>query len=591
MKESSRLLVLTGHPDLWPKTENEEKNALYLGPWCFSRNQFRKFFEQDDFKMASSPYKDWKDVELHWTYISKLHDRIIKALSKYLNDFCGLQESEKFWRIRVSYWLVHWLCSYYDRYLNIKSIKKEGPLTVSIVMTDRKVDFRPKSCEDAIEKLIEHEYNLIIYSELLNFLKPPSIVLKKESVELFRVFRKQKQTLKSKIHFFLNYQFFLVFFGLFFGECKGVSFFYKIRLSLKSFSIQRFWSVILRKIKIRKKEFNSINTHRRINFSDYFVSNNEFENCVSENIIKHIPELVFTKEPSFAEEGIWIGFDIYNSKKADLISRYTSGKNGKWYSVQHGGGYEQYLVFPHEKIEYESSDGFISWGWASKNSSKLTFLPSPHLVNLRKMNVDYRQKKQILYISTEHFAYFLRLHSTLRPELQFSYLKEQANFIANLSEEVSKDFVFRASIQFGWNNLEYLKREDSLPKTISSINEDIFSRILKARLVVVDHLATSYMESFALNIPTILYFKEEMFGYSAKFKPYLMSLKEVGIYHEDSFSAVRFLNENYHKIEDWWASEEVQNRIQDFLSEYGRVNENWFVAWKSFSDQLLHPAF
>lgn len=25
MKESSRLLILTGHPDLWPKTENEEK--------------------------------------------------------------------------------------------------------------------------------------------------------------------------------------------------------------------------------------------------------------------------------------------------------------------------------------------------------------------------------------------------------------------------------------------------------------------------------------------------------------------------------------------------------------------------------------
>ncbi|MBE8363210.1 LIC12162 family transferase [Leptospira borgpetersenii] len=587
MKDTPRLLVLTGHSEFWPKIKEEEEHALYLGPWCFSRNQFRKFFEQDDFEMAPSPYKDWKDVELHWTYISKLHDRLIVSLSKYLNDLCDLQESEKFWKLRSSYWLVHWLCSYYDRYLTIKNLNAEYPLVATVV--NYSGGLKIKSCEDALERLKEHEYNLILYSELLNFLKFPSIVLKRESIELFRVF--QKQTLKSKIHFFLNYQFFLVFFGLFFGECKGLSFFDKIRLSLKSFSIQRFWSVIFRKIKIRKKEFNSINTHKEINFSDYFVSNNEFENCISENIIKHIPESVFTKEPSSAEEGIWIGFDIYNSKKADLISRYTSGKNGKWYSVQHGGGYDQYLVFPHEKMEYEVSDGFVSWGWASKNSSKLTFLPSPHLVNLRKMNVDSRQKKQILYISTEHFAYFLRLHSTLRPELQFSYLREQANFIANLSEEVSKDFVFRASIQFGWNNLEYLKREDRLPKTISSINEDIFSRILKARLVVVDHLATSYMESFALNIPTILYFKEEMFGYSAKFKPYLMSLKEVGIYHEDSFSAVRFLNENYHKIEDWWASEKVQNRIQDFLSEYGRVNENWFVAWKSFSDQLLHPTF
>ncbi|MDI7174384.1 LIC12162 family transferase [Leptospira santarosai] len=576
MKENSRLLVLTGHPELWPKTEDEEKSALYLGPWCFTRNRYRKFFEQSNFEMLPSSYKDWGDIKVHWSYISKLHDRVIESLSKYLNDFCGLQESEKFWKIRVSYWLVHWLCCYYDRYLSIKSIKKEGPLTVSIVITDRKVDFRPQNCEDAIEKLIEHEYNLIIYSELLEYLKLPQIFLKNEKLNFVFAKRKQKQNLKTIIHYFLHYQFFLMFFNVFFGECKGFSWFSKLRLSFTSFSIKRLFVFIRERLRKRKITFNTI---KEYSFPQYFLAENEFEACLSENILNHIPIQIFTNQPSFPMGGFWIGFDVHNSKKADLISKYASGKNGKWCSVQHGGGYDQYLVFPHEKIEYESSDGFISWGWSNKSSNKIMPLPSPYFVNLLKNYKDNnKQKNEILYISTEHFAYYVRFHSTLRSDSQLSYLKEQANFISHVSSELKSNLIFRTSILFGWNNIEFLQANAFLPKI--SQDESLISRMRNAKVVVIDHLATSYIECIALNIPTILYFKEDFFGYSDKLKPYLMNLKDAGIYHESSDFAVRFLNENYNQIENWWNSSKVQAARQNFLAEYGKIDKNWFSHWK-----------
>ncbi|WP_017850668.1 LIC12162 family transferase [Leptospira interrogans] len=583
MKENSCLLVLTGHPDLWPKTEDEEKNALYLGPWCFTRNQYRKFFEQSDFEILPSPYKDWEDIKIHWNYISKLHDRIIKSLSKYLNDFCGLQESEKFWKIRVSYWLVHWLCCYYDRYLSIKSIKKENPLTVSIA-TDCKADFRPKSCEDAIKQLVEHEYNLIIYSELLKYLKLPQIFLKNEKLNFVFATSKQKQNLKTIIYYLLHYQFFLMFFNVFFGECKGFSWFSKLRLSFTSFSIKRLFVFIWKRLRKRKITFNTI---KEYNFSQYFLTENEFETCISENILNHIPIQIFTNEPSFPMKGVWIGFDVHNSKKADLISRYTSGKNGKWYSVQHGGGYDQYSIFPHGKIEYESSDGFISWGWSNKSSNKIISLPSPYFVNLLKNYKDNnKQKNEILYVSTEHFAYYIRFHSTLRPDSQLSYLKEQANFISHVSSELKSNLIFRTSILFGWNNIEFLQDNAFLPKISQNENESLISRMKNAKVVIIDHLATSYIECIAMNIPTILYFKKDFFGYSDKFKPYLMSLKDAGIYHEDSDFAVRFLNENYHQIENWWNSSKVQTARQNFLAEYGKIDKNWFSHWKQLRNIL-----
>ncbi|EMO59012.1 hypothetical protein LEP1GSC161_2938 [Leptospira santarosai str. CBC1416] len=117
-----------------------------------------------------------------------------------------------------------------------------------------------------------------------------------------------------------------------------------------------------------------------------------------------------------------------------------------------------------------------------------------------------------------------------------------------------------------------------LPKI--SQDESLISRMRNAKVVVIDHLATSYIECIALNIPTILYFKEDFFGYSDKFKPYLMSLKDAGIYHESSDFAVRFLNENYNQIENWWNSSKVQAARQNFLAEYGKIDKNWFSHWK-----------
>lgn len=122
-----RELVLTGYKCFWPENE---KDALFLGPWCFAGNHKYKFVDQKKFNLARSPWETPDDILKASLYIDSLIDRIIPPLSKIMNNFNSVKYGEQFWEKYTIVWLTHWLGHCYDRYVRLKflqnSLIREG---------------------------------------------------------------------------------------------------------------------------------------------------------------------------------------------------------------------------------------------------------------------------------------------------------------------------------------------------------------------------------------------------------------------------------------------------------------------------------
>jgi putative transferase (TIGR04331 family) len=103
---------------------------------------------------------------------------------------------------------------------------------------------------------------------------------------------------------------------------------------------------------------------------------------------------------------------------------------------------------------------------------------------------------------------------------------------------------------------------------------------------VIDHNATSYLQSLAMNAPTIIFWNPEHFEVMDKVKPDFKMLEDVGIYHKTPESAANFLNNHYDDIPKWWKSKEVQEARRKFCYKYARTSKFYLWEWVKFARSL-----
>ena len=165
-------LVLTGISEFWPSLENE-KDALYLGPWCFGGNHKDFLRDQESHKIASSPWKNWDEVAKAQKYIDALIERIVPSLGDDMNRIYGLKHGMAYWRLIFTFWLLHWLAHLYDRYLCLSSCFQRARI--------EQKSYHIKIAEPQFEEILgqwdfmrmqsTHEYNLELFSDILRIMQ------------------------------------------------------------------------------------------------------------------------------------------------------------------------------------------------------------------------------------------------------------------------------------------------------------------------------------------------------------------------------------------------------------------------------------
>lgn len=238
--------------------------------------------------------------------------------------------------------------------------------------------------------------------------------------------------------------------------------------------------------------------------------------------------------------------------------------------------YNEHNYFEHPWVgslireEAALSDIFVSLGWEDRNI--------PNLIrgaSLREFEPEERPPKRhkICYISG--IPLVKRPHYTAaygeNAENAPKYIEFVRSFFEKLSEETKGELLFRGyprSSAADW--LYYDLRQALAPclervKKFDDTSPSSRPLMLRSNLVVIDYIATSWLESVIMNIPTIFFWNKETYYLNGAYSDFFEPLVSAGICQTDPVEAARLVEAVKDDPEKWWTRETVQRAKDDFL--------------------------
>ena len=92
------------------------------------------------------------------------------------------------------------------------------------------------------------------------------------------------------------------------------------------------------------------------------------------------------------------------------------------------------------------------------------------------------------------------------------------------------------------------------------------------RLIISTYNCSTYQETLAANIPTVIFY-DPLYWESADWvKKDLELLKEFGIFHDSAISAANHINKIWNNVESWWNEKELQNVRKIWCRKYAYKN-------------------
>lgn len=599
-------LVLTGADFLLPE---DGEHVHYLAPWCFFNNSKFHLWNAKMEQTISSPYQSTDGLIAKISDVMELLPRVFLSLHPFMNRATEQNRSQHYWQALMYSWTLEFVCILYDRYMRLKTAERilanEQSIDVDILVCPAK---RPQDYLDFHGKIVNHEFNLSLISQMVSYLRPknwrcvehptfshqnynefvynargrhemPVADLRTKAIRP-SVWIKVMMTMVKKIVKSIDpcpeIQF-----GHITGAEQGVLQRLKWKISRWPLHFGRFQE----KIELHLCMPQSAELK--------FEVNNEFEEFVRRHFTEYIPAGYFSypKNPLTKRAKFYIGNEVADFPQGTRIAEIKD-QGAFWVSPQHGGSYGFFKGMPMGAIEYQFADLFLSWGWNHRHEykpSRIFPLPSPYLSELKRKIKPLQAVEKIVYVTTSAPAYTYRYDTSALPENRVRYLKNMASFFSKIEPEL-KEKIWIKTHPHDWlqNELEYFTQIHRQDRIISNCSlSDVYA---ETRLIINDNLITSFLESLALNIPTILVIDEIINPVVDEAKEYFEELRRVGIYHTDMDEALRFIAQTTKNIEAWWSLEQTQKARAAFCDVFARTDENWKTIWIQFlKNQLVSP--
>ncbi|MCM8526746.1 MAG: LIC12162 family protein [Lentisphaeraceae bacterium] len=558
-------LVTTGLQETRPENIKE---AVFLGPWCL---------------MPEDQVADLSIEKNHWTiekaqkafvYISNLTDKVFESLSDKLNDYYSQKFSNRFWQIALGKHVQTILDILYDHYLSLKQVDSSGIKYYVYADLSEKLSFN--RTENLVSNVNSHILHYFFYSEILKNVQFKNIQVREKNIKSVSSLDSDILIKKEKlIHKLLSFS------RVKLGYIPGVR--------LKDRLIILFKSNCLFSLKTMTRNWGEISPKNtkalQANSNLGIKVDNEFESIVNSILLRLLPDKILKRIPRnlFSERvKLWIGNDpVSGDDHACKVARVVEN-GGRWISAQHGGCYGHNKIFREAKLEYDYSDGFISWGWKEHqhfSAENITVKPSPYISQIAK----HKGGTRILLISNATPRYFFKLSNLIAGD-RADYYKDQITFVNKLQNSIKEKIEYRPyRTDFGAGTTCSVSR--ILNKSI--FNGNLMDGIQNSKLVILDHLSTSLLETLSIDTPTLVFYDTEHFPVLESVEEDFNALKKVGILYHCPIKAAEFLNKNYNSISDWWNKEHVQKARKEFVMKYALASKEWRNDWSLFiKDEL-----
>lgn len=339
--------------------------------------------------------------------------------------------------------------------------------------------------------------------------------------------------------------------------------------------------------------------HARESIGDFSASN-DFERIVLKTLVMNLSPLFLEKFAEAREQvlrsapaipSVIVSSTGWGEREVfQILAGEAAERGSRLVAVQHGGGYGIYRSRVLEKHEILVSDRFLAWGWG-RNASQLN-APSPQLSPLLRTadaKSNNAHKRRILLVTANARQYLYRFQPTPLGDQSNDYFAWQQRFIGSLSQGVQSELCVRLyRHDHGRCVRERLAAE--FPRIGWDEEESISQSFQQSRLLVIDHLATTFLEALVADIPTVLFWSPHCWEVKEDVEPLFNRLRDVGILVHSPCAASQLINEIQNAPQNWWKQKDIQDVRTEFVENLALANEQWAECWSSILKRELELA-
>jgi len=127
-------------------------------------------------------------------------------------------------------------------------------------------------------------------------------------------------------------------------------------------------------------------------------------------------------------------------------------------------------------------------------------------------------------------------------------------------------------VETGWNiNKRIIDQFDNL--NIAQGHEKLYNLVRKSKIVIATYNSTTFLETLSQNIPTVIFWDPKYWELREDSLYYFERLKEIGVFHENEFSAASHINKVWNDVDSWWLSSKTQQIVNEFVSIYAKQDK------------------
>ena len=552
----------------------DSEPVVFLGPWC--ENQKKASDGSWQFDGYATPDKR-ADLEQQSREIS---ESIFPDLASALNELHGRDTPNEFWSRTIKLWLEIFTDVVYQRWDCITEAISTASFTSAAQVTTRRSQLTPKTRLEIQRLINSHEWNHLIFGEILDFLQFP------QEEPGVGEFVSHSNHLKSK-HF---------------NPKRGLI--KRLASWLNNALARRAKYMIIQTYLPRKVEIRLAIRLRTLPFKwedvaldDVEVDNElrgrvqiktsesrDAEQFIRKIISRHIPMLYiehfqkvsesFTKKTLPSHPTTIFTSNLHMASEQFLMWMSHKALGGTRLVIGQHGGVHGMSKFDSQEFRHEMqiADSYLSWGWPS--STNTSVVPSFALINTQC--ADIRQeasKKQVKLLLVTDVSYRYPSLNRGMNGTQSIYLHNLFTLTEQLSPVVRDNTCVRLYHEHEYfdNNQKPFWNSRFPILNVSTGHTPMKQHREQARIVLCTSIGTTYIETIHRNIPTVIFLDPAISPLKAEHAQIFESMKHSGILHFSAESAAEHINSVWDKVDEWWQSEPVRDSIAQFSNLFNRT--------------------
>lgn len=594
-KQKPELLVTTALEKTWGANEP----LIFLGEWC-------KIYGYEQ-KLAGRSYTTnqyhWSDrakLKKDYFYLSNLHELLVQNIAETLNNYHGVDASDRYWRMILDPWLLTYIAVIFDRWECLRlAFERPGNFeTQRLRLTEINAGF--VDYKDFSVKVLGDEWNHCVFLDIIEscyfdrckILGVPS----SDDIDncLIGIGSDRKAggrlSLKRRVGSLIDEGL-----GKLFKKNKVIfyeSYFSFSALAKLNLRLGAFPRLYLRDFNssFADDDFSQVNILKETRrcFELKMQPSTSFEAYLIKKIINDLPwtcvegyqhiERVCAKIP-MRPRVIVSATAHWNNEIFKHWAATQIDQGAKYVAIQHGGSINAGTMIAMN-FEENLSDHYATPSLPTHE--KHIQLPFAKTSGVKVMKGG--EICSLLGFDSHRYAYRVQA-SPISGQVLDNY-KQTIDFYSALKPEVQANFKVRpfAPTDSNWNT--YQRYIDDVGSDKISLEENYNKFLSQSKIIICTYPNTTFAEAMASGIPNILLYPNHLWELP-RTQELLEILMAAKIVFHDPYMAAEHINSIWNDPGRWWGEASVVDARREFCNQAVYQSDNWLNEWSSFIDNVM----